>query len=453
MGTLQPAKRGGFGVFPQEALGTEATGSEFYWFKHNMTNIGVQQIMRDLGQLVGGSLLPAGQVKAGVFNGGRLTMPPALDDQLWWLFYALAGAQEATPDDNLNGTYTHYAPSKAGLDTTTPELFLTAHKSIPTSGLKDMGENFVDVTVARCQLAIAGGQFVTTQWDFIGKGVGRVEITKASREVGWAMTGAKGQASVPIAAVGQIQLPVAADLEGAQAMTIDIVNAVPGFDDVAQIASYFPHSFPVLNRIPVVNYRQLYHSKELYESVFFDAAGNWNPVVYTTSLLVRADSPAYVRAVVDSEQGSLSYTGSAGSESFTDDTQDFQDYQVTPPTDATHWIEVTNADGLVAWAYCGAAAVATAIDVYKDKGTTVRGWNCEVDPTGGTPSSYNIYPVARYGLGFKAMKINWNATPVPLEGGDLIRLDVNGRLAESEAGLDWHLFVTNKTASYTWPTP
>lgn len=462
MGTLQPAKLGGFGIYPQVSLGSEPSSVDFYWFKHNMNDVGVQQVVRDLGQLVGASLLPAGQVKAGAFAGGRVTMPPALDDYIGWLFYALAGAQQATPDDNGDGTYIHYYPSKAGGDSTTPQLFLNVHKRIPTDGTYDMGENLLDMTTVRCQLAIAGGQFVSTTWEYIGVTPSRVTVTKASPEQGWDTYGtgsggtyaAKGKDSVPIASKGLIELPVASSLEGAQTMTIDIANVVPGYDDVAVIASYYPHSWPVLNRVPVIAYRQLYTSRDLYETIFYAGDGTWNPAIFNSSLLVESQSPEMVKNQVDTEQGNLSYSGSAGSETFTDDTQDFSDYSITAPGTATHWIIVTNSDGSTTWAYLGDddGVDYDEVDVYKDIGCTVRGWNALVDPTGKTPSSYYVHAAVPYKLGFKAMSVDWSATPVALPGGDLVRLDVRGQLADADSGLDWHLYLQNKTASYTWPT-
>lgn len=455
MATLQPAKLGGFGIYPQTGLGAEATGQDFYWFRHNMTDVGVQQIVRDLGQLVGSGLLPGGQLKTGVFSGGRVVMPPALDNYIGWLFYALAGAQETSPDDNLNGTYTHYWPDKTTGDTATPSLYLNLHKRIPTDGSYDMGENILDATVARCQLAIAGGQFVSTTWEFIGLQPKRVAVTKASPETGWDMTTnpGKGKSSVPIAAKGLIQLPVATSLEGAQAMTIDLVNTVPGYEDVAVIASYYPHSWPVLGRVPVLAYRQLYHSRDLYESIFYRGDGTWNPVVFNTSVLIESQSPEYIKASNDSEQGTPTYTGSEGSETLTDATQVWSDWETTAPGNAAFWVEVTNSDGLVAWAFLGDDQTSGVVDVYKDEGLTVRGWNCVTDPTGGTISSYEVYPVAPYKLGFKAMSVDWTATPVPLPGGDLVRLDVRGQLAQADSGLDWHIYLQNMTSAYAWPTP
>ena len=462
MGELQAAKLGGFGVYPQTALGTPASSTDFYWFKHEMTDVGVQQVVRELGNLVGAGLLPAGQLKTGAFTGGRVSMPPALDDYIGWLFYALAGAKEGTPDNNGDGTYIHYFPDKTTGDTVTPNKFLTARKLVPTYGTYDLGEQLADCTMTRCQLAIAGGQFVSTMWEMIGLAPTKTNVTSASPEQGWDPYGtgaggtyaAKGKASVPIASKGLIQLPVATSLEGAQAMTIDLANVVPGYDDVAVIASYYPHSFPVLARVPVLGYRQLYTSMDLYQTAFYDGAGNWSPLTFNTSFTVEAQSGELVRASQDTEQGTLSYSGSAGSETFTDDTQDFSAWETSAPGTAAYWIEVTNSDGLVAWAYLGDGDGVDddEVDVYKDAGLTVRGWNCVIDPTGGTPSSYHVYPNAPYKLGFKAMSVDWTATPLALQGGQLVALDVRGQLAQADSGLDWHFYVQNKTSDYSWPT-
>jgi hypothetical protein len=408
--------------------------------------------VRDLGDLVGGGLLPGGQVKTGIFSGGRIIMPPALDDFIGWIFYAAAGDNEATPDPIVTDkVFKHYFPDKTAADNVTPELFLAAHRIVPTDG-PDLGEQFLDQTVTRVQLGFTGGEFVTFQADLLGKRPTEHEVTG----VGWTPTEAlyvaKGKRSVPITALPEgtaLQFPVGSSIEGGQVVLVDIVNIPPSYADVAVVGSFDPHSWPILGRAPVVTVRMLYHSADLYKSAFYDAAGAWDPEQYISSMQISAQSPGYIKSEIDSEQSAPTYETSAIG--LGDATQDFTAYGVTPPVAATHWVEVFDTNGdLQSWGYCGAIDAATKIDVYKDPGTTVPGW--KLDGSAGTPVTYFIHSVHRYEVGFKAMNVQWAAAPPVLEGRALLRVDFTGTLAAANSGLDWHLWLQNKTADYAWPT-
>lgn len=91
----------------------------------------------------------------------------------------------------------------------------------------------------------------------------------------------------------------------------------------------------------------------------------------------------------DSEQGSLSYTSDSGDETFTDDSQDFQDWDTAAPGNAAYEIVVTNDDESTTWGFLGDVVSATEVYVYTDYGLTSNGWNGD-DPSGKTPSSYSI---------------------------------------------------------------
>jgi hypothetical protein len=466
MAELQAAQVGGFGIYPQDALGqTDATTEDFYWFMGNMFDVGPQQILRDLGQLVGGGLLPLGQVKTGVFSGGRAVMPPILDSQLWWMFYAFAGSVEAEAGEQVVGNvYKHYMPDKTAGDDTPPDKYLCIHKILPTDG-DDVGEELRDQTVVRLQLGITGGEFVTFQSDFMGK-----------RPVKFVATGAgwdkdphipKGKRSVPIAArsAGGVQLPIGSSLEAVQAVVIDMVNLIPAFRDVAQVGSFDPHSFKVLGRTPVLTLSQLYHTADLYNSAFYSGSGEWEPDVFNTDFEVDAQSASWIR----SEEGT-DVTGPAAYQTspnpgFQDPGQDFTAWETTAPGDALYWIEVLNADGNVqSWAYCGDSndvpLAGEGIDVYKDKAltSTLRGW---ARGGTGTVGSYFVHACQRYEVGFKATSVDWTATPPVLAGGELMRVDFTGTVNQAESGLDWLSWVVNRNggaqtlerAPYTWPVP
>lgn len=455
MAKLQTAKLGNFGIYPQVDLGADPGIQEYYWFRGNLFDVAPQQQVRDLGDLVGGGLLPGGQVKTGIFSGGRAIMPPALDDYIGWILYALAGDNEETPDPIVAGSiFKHYFPDKTAADNVTPEKFLAIHRIVPTDG-PDLGEQFLDQTVTRCQLGFTGGEFVTFQSDFLGKRPTEVEVSGA----GWVPTEPgyepKGKRSVPITALPDgdaLQFPVGTSVEGGQVVLVDIVNIPPAYADVAVVGSFDPHSWPILGRAPVVTVRMLYHSSDLYKSAFYDAAGAWDPEQYISSLQISGQSPSYIRGQIDTEQSAPTYeTSEVG---LGDATQDFTDYEVVPPIDATHWVEVFADAGytqLQSWAYCGASASAGAkIEVYKDPGCTVRGW--KLDGSAGTPLAYYVHSVHRYEIGFKAMNVQWAAAPPVLEGRTLLRVDFTGTLAAADSGLDWHVWLQNRSADYAWPT-
>ena len=94
---------------------------------------------------------------------------------------------------------------------------------------------------------------------------------------------------------------------------------------------------------------------------------------------------------VDSNQGTLSYTG-GDTPYFTDDGQDFWEWaMVSDEEEAAYIIVVTNSDGTFTWAYLG-----LLVDGSDNHSVYVRkqpdgeaGWN-GTDPTGKTPASYVI---------------------------------------------------------------
>jgi hypothetical protein len=231
---------------------------------------------------------------------------------------------------------------------------------------------------------------------------------------------------------------------------------------VAQVGSFDPHSWPVLNRVPVITVRQLYHSAELYKSAFYNPDGTWNPAVWNDSLQISGQSANWIgmeRSMalalgnVDTKITDVAYvTSEIG---LTDTGQDFSDWEVAPPTTATHRIATYDASGVLqSWGYCGAAGDVPAehqrIEVYKDQGTTIRGW--VLDGSAGTPTDYKVFLCDRYEVGVKAMSVDFEATAPVLAGGDLMRIDFIGRMADAEVGLDWYAWLKNRTADYAWPT-
>ena len=456
MANLQAAQLGGFGIRPQYQVGSIVTTEDHYWFMGNLFDIGPQQVLRDLGQLVGGKLLPFGQTKTGVFSGGRAVLPPLLDNYIWWIIYAYCGAHEADAgvQQGTDNVYVHTAPSLAGEDSSPPDKFLTVHKITPTDGV-DVGEEFRDQTITRMQLNITGGEFVTFQFDMMGLRPYKMAATGD----GWDKipNAPKTKRSLPISALpeGGVELPVSSSIDAVQAVTIDLVNIVPQFRDVAQVGSYDPHSFPILGRTPVITLSQLYTAGDLVGSVFYDGNGDWDPEVFNTNFQVRTQSAARIRSAELSKTTDVAYGTSEIH--LVDSGADFTTYAGTPATEAGYWIEVYDAnDRLQSWGFCGAIDTVTKIEVYKDHGLNVRGW--KLDGSSGTPADYRIHANTRYELGFRAESVDWSAAPPVLAGGDLLRVDFTGlvsgapALLDDSQGLDWNIWLRNKTQNYVWPT-
>lgn len=102
----------------------------------------------------------------------------------------------------------------------------------------------------------------------------------------------------------------------------------------------------------------------------------------------------FAHAVKDSEQGDLSYTTEGDDKSFTDSSQDFDDWESASPN-AVYLIMVVNNDDSVSWGYLGAKVSATEIKVYQEITLATSGWN-GTDPTAKTPVSYDVWEAGKY---------------------------------------------------------
>ena len=99
-------------------------------------------------------------------------------------------------------------------------------------------------------------------------------------------------------------------------------------------------------------------------------------------------------AAYDTQQGNLSYTTENSDKTFTDDAQDFADWESATPN-AVYLIMITNDDTTVTWGYLGAKVSATEVKVYQDITLVTTGWNGQ-DPSAKTPLTYEIWTAARY---------------------------------------------------------
>lgn len=338
--SLQAASLGRFWLGPQTAKGTAAT--TYYGFKANVIENSPIQLTRNVGQLVGGNLLPGDSVKTAAWSGGSVVMPPPLDDYIGWLFYAFAGSVSTIT--NGDSTYTHVFPD--GADDTAPEKYLTARRSIP--GASVLYEQMQDQVVSRLQFGFTPGEFATLRAELMG-----LEPSNPDGS-GWSFS-AKGQSSIPVSCLGSFEMPEGTAVSTSTAVTLDMVNITPGPQDVLVVGSYWPVDFPVLGRAITITMTHLWETKDLYSSMWY-SGGSWTPAIYSSSVDVTVQSPGYIT-------GSIPYT-----------------------------------------------------------------------------------------LKFYAQNVQWEANPVPLRGGDLVRMEMRGIMADAESGDDWTLQLQNGTASYTWPS-
>jgi len=90
----------------------------------------------------------------------------------------------------------------------------------------------------------------------------------------------------------------------------------------------------------------------------------------------------------EKKNSSLSYTTENGDYTFSDDLQDFSEWETTSG-DAEFIIRVYNSDDTVSWGYLGVKVSATEIKVYQDRNRATTGWKGD-DPSGKTPETYEV---------------------------------------------------------------
>lgn len=283
--SLQSGSLGRFWLGPQTGRGTAAT--TFYGFKANLVDVSPAQDYRDIGQLVGGSLLPGGSVKTAAWTAGGMVMPPPLDDYLGWLLFAFAGTVSSV--DNGDSTYSHYFP--AGADETAPGKYMTARRRVP--GTAVLYEQMEDMVVSRLLWGLTPGEFTTLRADLVGRTPSNPDGS------GWGYD-AKDETSVPISCKGAFELPDGTPVETSAAVTLEMANVVPDLRQVQTMGSYYPFDFPVLGRQITISFQHLWETKDLYVSNYYDT-GAWTPLVYSSALDMYVQSPANITGSVPYE--------------------------------------------------------------------------------------------------------------------------------------------------------
>lgn len=280
--SLQSGSLGRLWLGPQSAR--ESAATTYYGFKANVVDLAPGQMYRGVGNLVGGSLLPGGQIKTAAWVEGGLVMPPPLDDQIGWLLYAFAGSVSSVSDVPVASTYQHVFPS-GGLDSTAPQKYLTGRRSVPGT-TTSLYEQFQDLKVARLQFNLAPGEFTSLRADFLGR------VPSNPDGSGWSYS-AKNEDSVPISCKGTFELPDGTPNEVSTAIVLDMVNIMPDMREVLVGGSYYPYDFPVLGRQITVQFQALWDEPTLYESLHYSGTA-WSPIVYNSDFEVSVESASVI---------------------------------------------------------------------------------------------------------------------------------------------------------------
>jgi hypothetical protein len=275
--SLQAASLGRFWLGPQSAKGTVST--TFNGFKANLVDVAPQQMVRNIGQLVGSNLLPGGSIKTAAWVSGAVVMPPSLDGQLGWLLHAFAGSVNSAV--NADTTTTHTFPQ--GADDTAPAKYLTARRKVPGSTV--LYEEMLDMVVYRLLFGFTPGEYANLRAEFVGREPSNPDGSA------WVFTDAKDETSVPITCKGSFELPTGTPVTTSTGISLDLNNVVPDLRRVLVAGSYYPVDFPVLGRQIVVQFAHLWENADLYKSLFY-SAGAWSPVIYNSGFTMTVESPA-----------------------------------------------------------------------------------------------------------------------------------------------------------------
>jgi len=283
---MQSGTGGAFGFFPQTAVATEPTVDEYYWMEGNLVQPGPQQLVRNVGQTVGGSFLPARSLKTAAWSGGRLVLPPVMVGYLGWFFHAFAGSYSGV--DNTDGTFTFTFPD-SGLDNDPPAArYLAFHKIIPVDGGGNFAETMLDQIPHTITLGCVPGELATCQMDFLGRSFSSEDDASGT---GWTPGDYEDIGILPLITKGHFELPDGSAADNATGVTIELRNLIPDLRRVLVAGSYYPLGFPVMGRALTVSWTALWKNATLYKACYYNASGAWNPSVYSTDLDILMESP------------------------------------------------------------------------------------------------------------------------------------------------------------------
>jgi len=281
---LQSGSLGVLYVARQTAKGTAATET-YSKFRANTADYAPQQMFRNIGNLVGGSFLPAGSIKTAAFSAGAWVLPPPPDNYLGWLFHAFAGSVTSNTLSDSGNYYEHYFPS--GADDTAPDKYLTLRRTIP--GTANQYEQMEDVRPSRLLLTLTPGEYASLRFEGMGRTI------SAPDGAGWSAgaNAAESHTNVPISVSGGIEIPDGTSLGTATGVSVDIRNMPPDIRDVQVMGSYYPYDFPVLTRQITVDFTHLWETKTLYQNMYWDGTA-WDTSIYSTSCDLYVNSTTYI---------------------------------------------------------------------------------------------------------------------------------------------------------------
>ncbi len=271
---LQSGSLGRFWFGPQASKGSAAT--TFYGYRGQLVDLSPQEIIRNIGPVVGGGFLPGRSIKTGAFAAGAAVLPPAVKDKLGWLFYAFAGSVSSV---DKTGYYQHNFP--AGADDSAPSKYLTARRKVP--GTSALYEQMIDMVPTRILIGAVPGEYTTMRLEAIGCGFTSPEGS------GWGYD-ADDEASVPVAVKGGVEIPDASTVSGVNSIQLELVNVVPDVRQVMVVGSYFPEDFPVLTRSIRATINMLWEARTFYDNFWYDGEA-WQSEIYNTDLDIYIQTP------------------------------------------------------------------------------------------------------------------------------------------------------------------
>lgn len=274
---------GSFGFYPQVSRGTAPSSVEYYWMEGNLVQPAPQQLIRNIGQTVGGSLLPSRSLKTAAWSGGRIVLPPTMIGNLGWLFYGFAGSVDTT--DNADGTYTHQFPN-GGLDNVSPSKYLAFHRITPTDD-GTLGEEMLDQVIHTITLGAVPGELSTMQIDSLGRSFSASDDVSGT---GWTPS-FEDVGCLPMIAKGHFEMPDGTAATNATGITVEMRSIIPDIRRVLVAGAYYPLDFPVTGRALTVSWTALWDNEDLYKACYYNASGAWEPAVYTTTLDITMESP------------------------------------------------------------------------------------------------------------------------------------------------------------------
>jgi hypothetical protein len=342
---------GAIGWALQSAKATPACPEHFYW--HKAREVTIQPVPQQgvFDPEVGGSLLPSGAYKAGVWVAGEMDIYPRIGGSILPLLYSLAGSYNKAGGA---APFTYTLPD-GGIDAGNPNTWLTFRRIIPTTG-NSYGETFQDCRVTGFSITAQPGNPLTARVQVLGISAAPTDNPSGA---GWSPTGATpdngGYESftfVPITTKVSGNTSWPTGMTAPRELQINVALGTQQPQREMVVGSYFPDDLTPLSRSVTLATTVNWKNKTLYDSIQYKVDGSFNPEIFVSPITVEFLTP----------------------------------------------------------------------------GTVLAG------PTEGV-------------LGFNAVNVTWQATPIGLRGGDVVAMRLQGSVIDNAGlGVDWKFMVKND-----WP--